>query len=158
EVGGGSGVALREIVRRTAGANPILDIDINPYLLREAAALAAREGLAERIEFRQGSAEALPLAGASVDVALSLTVMEERGCRSHDGRVSPGTPPRRADRRNCALTGHAVVVESATQPRGAGQGGSGRRPRWRRIAGRLCRRKRLRPILRRRPHRSALLP
>ncbi len=77
EVGSGSGVALREIARRTAGANPILDIDINPYLLREAATLAAREGLAERIAFRQGSAEALPLANASVDVALALTVMEE---------------------------------------------------------------------------------
>ena len=77
EVGGGSGVALREIARRTAGANPILDIDINPYLLREAATLAAREGLAERIEFRQGSAEALPLVDGSVDVALALTVMEE---------------------------------------------------------------------------------
>jgi hypothetical protein len=46
-------------------------------LLREAAALAAREGLAERIEFREGSAEALPLADASIDVALALTVMEE---------------------------------------------------------------------------------
>jgi ubiquinone/menaquinone biosynthesis C-methylase UbiE len=77
EVGGGSGVALREIARRTAGANPILDIDINPYLLREAATLAAREGLADRIEFRKGSAEALPLADGSVDVALALTVMEE---------------------------------------------------------------------------------
>jgi SAM-dependent methyltransferase len=77
EVGGGSGVVLREIARRTAGANAILDIDINPYLLREAAALAAREGLAERIKFREGSAEALPLADASIDVALALTVMEE---------------------------------------------------------------------------------
>ena len=75
EVGGGSGVVLREIARRTAGANAILDIDINPYLLREPAALAAREGLAERIEFREGSAEALPLADASIDVALALTVM-----------------------------------------------------------------------------------
>ena len=42
EVGGGSGVVLREIARRAAGANPIIDIDINPYLLREAAALAQR--------------------------------------------------------------------------------------------------------------------
>ena len=40
KVGDGSGVVLREIARRTAGANAILDIDINPYLLREAAALA----------------------------------------------------------------------------------------------------------------------
>ena len=70
-------MVLREIARRTAGANAILDIDINPYLLREAAALAAREGLAERIEFREDSAEALPLADASIDVALALTVMEE---------------------------------------------------------------------------------
>jgi len=77
EVGGGSGVVLREIARRTAGANAIIDIDINPYLLREAAALAAQEGLADRVTFQEGSAEALPLADASVDIALSLTVMEE---------------------------------------------------------------------------------
>lgn len=77
EVGGGSGVVLREIARRTAGDNRIIDIDINPYLLREAAALAGREGLAERIEFQEGSAEALPLADNSVDVALAITVLEE---------------------------------------------------------------------------------
>jgi ubiquinone/menaquinone biosynthesis C-methylase UbiE len=77
EVGGGSGVALREIARRTAGANTIVDIDINPYLLREASALAAGEGLAQWIEFREGSAEALPLGAATVDVVLALTIMEE---------------------------------------------------------------------------------
>jgi SAM-dependent methyltransferase len=77
EVGGGSGVVLREIARRTAGANPIIDVDINPYLLREAAILAKRAGLAERMTFQEGSAEAIPLAANSVDVALSFTVMEE---------------------------------------------------------------------------------
>jgi SAM-dependent methyltransferase len=77
EVGGGSGVVLREIARRTAGANSIIDVDINSYLLREAAALARRAGLAEQMTFREGSAEAIPLAADSVDVALSLTVMEE---------------------------------------------------------------------------------
>ena len=77
EVGGGSGVVLREIARRTAGANPIFDVDINPYLLREAAILARRAGLAELMSFREGSAEAIPLADESVDVALSFTVMEE---------------------------------------------------------------------------------
>jgi SAM-dependent methyltransferase len=77
EVGGGSGVVLREIARRTAGANSIIDVDINPYLLREAAILAQRAGLAERMSFREGSAEAIPLADESVDVALSFTVMEE---------------------------------------------------------------------------------
>jgi SAM-dependent methyltransferase len=77
EVGGGSGVVLRELARRTAGANRIIDVDINPYLLREAAELARREGVAERITFQEGSAEAIPLAADSVDVALSMTVMEE---------------------------------------------------------------------------------
>jgi SAM-dependent methyltransferase len=77
EVGGGSGVVLREVARRTVGANDILDIDINPYLLREAAALARAEGLAARMSFSEGSAEAIPLSAGSVDVALSITVMEE---------------------------------------------------------------------------------
>jgi ubiquinone/menaquinone biosynthesis C-methylase UbiE len=77
EVGGGSGVVLREIARRTAGANRIIDIDINPYLLREAAILAKRAGLAERMSFQEGTAEAIPLDADSVDVALSFTVMEE---------------------------------------------------------------------------------
>jgi SAM-dependent methyltransferase len=77
EVGGGSGVVLREIACRTAGANTIIDVDINPYLLREAAILAQRAGLAERMTFREGSAEAIPLDAESVDVALSFTVMEE---------------------------------------------------------------------------------
>lgn len=56
EVGGGSGVVLREIARRTAGSSRIIDVDINRYLLREAAALANREGLAARMEFQRGSA------------------------------------------------------------------------------------------------------
>jgi ubiquinone/menaquinone biosynthesis C-methylase UbiE len=77
EVGGGSGVVLREIARRTAGANRILDIDISPYLLREASLLAKQAGLADTMTFQQGHAEAIPLAGSSVDVALSFTVMEE---------------------------------------------------------------------------------
>jgi SAM-dependent methyltransferase len=77
EVGCGSGVIMRELARRTAGANRVIGRDMNPYLLREARALARREGLLERIDFGEGRAEALPLADASVDVALSSTVFEE---------------------------------------------------------------------------------
>jgi SAM-dependent methyltransferase len=77
EVGGGSGVVVREIARRTAGANRIIDVDISPYLLRDAEALARQAGLADRISFQEGNAEAIPLADDSVDVALSFTVMEE---------------------------------------------------------------------------------
>ena len=72
-----SGVVLREIARRTAGASRIIDVDINPYLLREAAALTEQAGFAGCIEFREGCAEAIPLADDSVDVALSFTVLEE---------------------------------------------------------------------------------
>ena len=77
EVGPGSGVVLRELARRTGGANPIIGVDINRYLLREALSLAKREGLSQTIDFREGSAEVLPLAANTVDIALSFTVMEE---------------------------------------------------------------------------------
>jgi SAM-dependent methyltransferase len=77
EIGGGSGVVLREIARHTADANRIIDIDISPYLLREAASLARQAGIADCISFQEGNAEAIPLSANSVDVALSFTVMEE---------------------------------------------------------------------------------
>jgi SAM-dependent methyltransferase len=77
EVGCGSGVIMRELARRTAGANRLIGRDMSPYLLREARALAQREGLLDRIDFGEGRAEALPLADGAVDVALSSTVFEE---------------------------------------------------------------------------------
>jgi SAM-dependent methyltransferase len=77
EVGGGSGVVVREIARQTRGRNRIIDVDVGPYLLREAASLAAQAGFGEWVSFREGNAEALPLPENSVDVGLSFTVMEE---------------------------------------------------------------------------------
>jgi SAM-dependent methyltransferase len=77
EVGCGSGAVVRWLARYTAGANPITAVDVNDYLLREAAALTASAGLAERVTFGHGDAEELPLPTESVDVALSFTVMEE---------------------------------------------------------------------------------
>ena len=77
EVGCGCGAVARWLARRLAGANPIVGVDINRFLLGEAAGLARREGLAEAIEFREGDAEALPFPDGSVDVALACTVLEE---------------------------------------------------------------------------------
>jgi SAM-dependent methyltransferase len=77
EVGCGSGAVSRWLAQRTEGTNPIVAVDINRYLLREAAALAAREGLADRIELREANAEALPFGDASFDAALSVTLLEE---------------------------------------------------------------------------------
>ena len=77
EVGCGCGVIMRELARRTGGANRLLGRDLNPYLLREARALARHEGLLDHIDFGEGHAEALPLPDGAVDVALSSTVFEE---------------------------------------------------------------------------------
>jgi len=77
EVGCGSGVIMRELARRTAGANRLIGRDMNPYLLREARELARREELLDWIDFGDGRAEALPLPDGAVDVALSSTVFEE---------------------------------------------------------------------------------
>ena len=77
EVGCGSGVIMRELARRTGGANRLIGRDMSPYLLREARALARRAGLLDRIDFGEGRAEALPLEDGAVDVALSSTVFEE---------------------------------------------------------------------------------
>ena len=77
EVGCGTGVLLRWLARQTKGANRILGLDINRYLLREAAALAARDGLADVLTLQEGNAEALPLPDKSVDVAFACTVLEE---------------------------------------------------------------------------------
>jgi SAM-dependent methyltransferase len=77
EVGCGSGVIMRELARRTVGANRLIGRDMNPYLLREARALARRAGLLDHIDFGEGNGEALTLPDGAVDVALSSTVFEE---------------------------------------------------------------------------------
>ena len=77
EVGCGSGVLDRWLARHTKRPNRIIGIDVNRYLLREATALAIQEGVADVITFQEGGAEALPLPENHVDVALSITVLEE---------------------------------------------------------------------------------
>jgi SAM-dependent methyltransferase len=77
EVGCGSGVLARWLARSTSHANQIIAVDVNRYLLREASALAKKEGLADLITFQEANAEALPFPDNHVDVALSFTVLEE---------------------------------------------------------------------------------
>jgi ubiquinone/menaquinone biosynthesis C-methylase UbiE len=77
EVGCGTGAIDRWLAQRTHGANPITGIDINRYLLKEARALVAKDGLEDIIAFREGNGEALELPDNSFDVTLSLTVLEE---------------------------------------------------------------------------------
>jgi ubiquinone/menaquinone biosynthesis C-methylase UbiE len=76
EVGCGSGVLDRWLAHRTGGANQIVGVDINPFMLRQARALARQEGLERLITFQEGNAEALPFPDNSFDVAMSSTVIQ----------------------------------------------------------------------------------
>ena len=77
EVGCGSGVLDRWLTKSTTRTNPIIGVDVNRYLLREATALALKEGVEDVITFQSGDAEALPFRENQVDVAFSFTVLEE---------------------------------------------------------------------------------
>jgi SAM-dependent methyltransferase len=77
EAGCGSGVLDRWLAGYTQHANRIIGCDVNRYLLREAEAFAAQEGLKDVLTFREGDAEALPFPDNHIDVGLSFTVLEE---------------------------------------------------------------------------------
>jgi SAM-dependent methyltransferase len=77
EVGCGTGVLDRWLAHRASRVHRITGVDINPYLLQEARALARREGLESALEFRDGNAESLPFSDNSFDVTMSITVVEE---------------------------------------------------------------------------------
>jgi ubiquinone/menaquinone biosynthesis C-methylase UbiE len=93
EVGCGSGVLTRGLAHSTRGTNRIIGVDINRYLLREATALAEKEGLADTIAFQEGHAHALPFPDQSVDVTLSVTVMEEVDADQMLGEIVRVTKP-----------------------------------------------------------------
>jgi len=77
EVGCGPGAVIRRLAQRTSGQNPIVAVDVNRYLLGEAAALARRDGVDGMIEFKEADAEHLPFRGNRFDVTLACTVLEE---------------------------------------------------------------------------------
>jgi ubiquinone/menaquinone biosynthesis C-methylase UbiE len=76
EVGCGSGVLDRWLARRTGGANRIVGMDVNPFMLRQARALVRQEGLEHLITFEEGNAEAMPFPDNSFDVVMSSTVIQ----------------------------------------------------------------------------------
>ncbi|WP_422000199.1 methyltransferase domain-containing protein [Reyranella sp.] len=77
DVGCGAGSLDRFLARRLGPDNVITAIDNNPFLLDEASHLARSDGVADRIRFEPGNAEALPFDGGSFDVVFSVTVLEE---------------------------------------------------------------------------------
>jgi SAM-dependent methyltransferase len=77
EVGCGPGPVARWLARYLLHDDPITAVDVNGYLLGEAASLTNADGLGDRIEFQHGDAESLPFDADCFDVTLSFTVMEE---------------------------------------------------------------------------------
>ena len=77
EIGCGAGSLVRLLAQRLGHANAITAVDVNPFLLEEAAQLAEAEGLAGTIRFTEGNAEALPFEDETFDCAYSVTVFEE---------------------------------------------------------------------------------
>jgi SAM-dependent methyltransferase len=75
DVGCGSGALDRQLAERLGEGARIDAVDVNPFLLREAAELAADFG--ERIRFAPGSATALPFPDQTFDCVFSVTVLEE---------------------------------------------------------------------------------
>ena len=76
EVGCGTGVLCRWVARRMGLRNTVAGVDVNRYFLREAAEIARREGMADSVEFHEGSAEELPFDDNSMDVVFSSTVIQ----------------------------------------------------------------------------------
>ncbi len=77
EVGCGPGAVARWLATHLPVDNPITAVDINAYLLGEAAALSNAAGLSDRITLQECDAESLTIDSDSFDVTLSFTVMEE---------------------------------------------------------------------------------
>jgi SAM-dependent methyltransferase len=77
EIGCGAGSLVRLLAQRLDSANPITAVDVNPFLLQEAAELAEAAGLSGAIRFTEGNAEALPFEDEAFDCVYSVTVFEE---------------------------------------------------------------------------------
>jgi phosphoethanolamine N-methyltransferase len=70
DIGSGLG-AVDVLLAREHGAARVVGIDVEPSLVRQARARAARERLADRLEFLVVTPGPLPFAGASFDVVFS---------------------------------------------------------------------------------------
>lgn len=77
EVGCGCGAVSRWLAGRTQCARPITGIDLNRFLLSEAAILRDSAGLSDDITFMEGDAHELLFEDGSFDTAVSITMLEE---------------------------------------------------------------------------------
>ena len=74
DVGCGAGFDAQQAARQVGPAGRVIGVDMTPAMLAKARVGVEAAGLAN-IEFREGRAEALPLADGSVDVVISNGVI-----------------------------------------------------------------------------------
>ena len=75
EVGCGTGVVVRALVRRAGFAGAVIGIDPSPVFINAARKLAADEGLADRIQFEVGDGHALAFSDDHFDAVLVHTTI-----------------------------------------------------------------------------------
>jgi SAM-dependent methyltransferase len=77
EVGCGCGAVSRWLAEQTRRSNPITGVDLNRFLLSEAAVLRDSAGFSDEITFEEGDAHHLPFDDASFDATVAVTLLEE---------------------------------------------------------------------------------
>ena len=87
DIGSGGGMDSFLAASRVGESGKVVGVDMTPAMLERARATARKNGI-KNVEFRQGHAEALPVADQSVDVILSNCVINL--CEDK-GQVFPGS-------------------------------------------------------------------
>lgn len=75
DLGCGTGVAARGVASRSGFSGHITGIDLSPMLIESAKAIAAAEGVADRITFRDGDTRTLDLADSAFDAIIAHTLL-----------------------------------------------------------------------------------
>ena len=75
DVGSGAGTDLLLAARRTGPTGRAIGVDMTAAMRERATASAARMGFGDFVEVREGTAEALPVDDASIDVVISNGVI-----------------------------------------------------------------------------------
>lgn len=75
DLGSGGGLDALLAAKDVGESGRVIGVDMTPEMLERARASAAKAGVARRVEFREGTIEALPVASGTVDVILSNCVI-----------------------------------------------------------------------------------
>lgn len=75
DLGAGAGFDALLAARAVGPTGRVIGVDMTPEMLEKARGNAARLGIADRVEFREGVIEALPVATESVDAVISNCVI-----------------------------------------------------------------------------------